>query len=344
MLILGIETSCDETAVALLDLDPSGKAKILAEEISSQSDIHEQYGGVVPELAAREHLRNLPLLVDQVLSTSGIRQEQVELVGVTRGPGLKGCLLIGVGFAKGFCFPRNIPLIGVNHIEGHVLAPLLDNPQLQYPFLALIVSGGHTEIVDVQGLGKYELVARTTDDAAGEAFDKSAHLLGFPYPGGPRLAAAADTRSESSFKLPKVMREAPGFSFSGLKTAISLLVKQHAAALKAGDEKLRSELSYSIQDSILDALLYKVDRALKERGRDTLVITGGVSRNQELRKRANRLSGAKQVFFPLPTHCMDNAAMIAYTAGLRWRAGVVSDDTLEIVSRWPIESMNLAQS
>ncbi len=227
MIVLGIETSCDETAVALIRYGTDGRHELLGEIISSQNNIHEQYGGVVPELASREHLKNLPLLYDALLGKCQVDLSAVDLIGVTQGPGLKGCLLIGLSFGQGLAEASGKPMLGVNHIEGHLLAPRLDNPSLEFPYMCLIVSGGHTEILEVKGVGDYELVARTQDDAAGEAFDKSANLLSLPYPGGARLASLADSVTSSRFKLPKVMREQAGFSFWGLKTAFLLLTKKN---------------------------------------------------------------------------------------------------------------------
>ena len=233
--ILGIESSCDESAAAILQYEiDSSDVHIVSEFISSQVALHQSYGGVVPELAAREHLRNLPFVVSEVLDRAKLAVKDLSSIAVSRGPGLKGCLLMGLNFARGLALSATVPLIGVNHIEAHLLSARLDNPDLEYPFLALIVSGGHTEVHYVPEVGKYELIARTIDDAAGEAFDKSANLLGFPYPGGAALAALAGEASSSRFKLPKVMRESEGFSFSGLKTAIALLVRKHEEDLRKG--------------------------------------------------------------------------------------------------------------
>lgn len=333
--ILGIETSCDETAIALLECSDEAPARILAEEISSQHDVHRLYGGVVPELASREHLKALPVLFDRVMQDSGIAIEDLSLVAVTLGPGLKGCLLMGVNFAKGLVFDSDIPLIGVNHIEGHVVAPLLDNPQLSFPFLALVVSGGHTEIHQVHGIGAYRLVARTSDDAAGEAFDKSAHLLCFEYPGGAKLAALADRApGKHRFSLPKVMRESEGLSFSGLKTAIALLVKREADQIKS-DEERKADLCAAIQESIVDALCYKLGKAIKKTGIKRVCVTGGVSANASLRKRVADI--AEEVYFPATLHCMDNAAMIAYLGFHKYRMREMTTE-LDIFPRWPIET------
>ena len=333
--ILGIETSCDETAFAVLEAS-SGQPRIVAECISSQVDIHEAYGGVVPELAAREHMRNLPLLLQDVLESASCSLHDIDRLAVTVGPGLKGCLLVGLEFARGLSLAADIPVHGINHIEGHVLAPMLDNEDLEMPYLALVVSGGHSEIVQVDGIGQYTVLTRTIDDAAGEAFDKSASLLDIPYPGGPKLAALADTVSESRFRLPKVMRESDGYSFSGLKTAIRLLVEKHADELD--QDAIRAELAFAIQDSIVDALVFKLKKAIKKTGIRTVAITGGVSANSYLRKQVALLPQIR-VVVPAMIHCMDNAAMIAYTAYQRRDKllPVLTGDPVQ--SRWPIETM-----
>lgn len=343
MLTLAIETSCDETAVALLQSSPGSVSQILQEEISSQTEIHECYGGVVPELASREHLKNVPVLVNKLLTEQGVALANIDLIAVTRGPGLKGCLLIGLDFAKGLAVAAAKPLLGVNHIEGHLLVPMLDNPSLQFPYLALIVSGGHTEIIEVKGVGRYSLITRTIDDAAGEAFDKSANLLGLAYPGGAKLAALADSVGEpvpSELHLPKVMREAEGFSFSGLKTAIALKVKRLQGRFDA-EPQLRGLLAKSIQERIVETLVHKVEQAIRQTGIRNVAVSGGVSANRALRAALAAMPHCT-VHAPSMLHCMDNAAMIAYTGQLRFELG--EQDALDItaISRWPVETMDLA--
>jgi N6-L-threonylcarbamoyladenine synthase len=333
--VLGIETSCDETAVARLAFDAGGRAFICAEVISSQIKLHELYGGVVPELASREHLTNLPILVHQVLG-GGTTEAAVDLIGVTSGPGLQGCLLMGACFAKGLGMARGIPVQAVNHCEGHLLSPLVTQPELDFPFLGLIVSGGHTEIVAARALGTYEIIARTVDDAAGEAFDKSAYLLGFPYPGGAMLARTADEYGRSDFKLPRVMRAAPGFSFSGLKTAIALLIKEHPAAVH--DPELRGALAWAIQEAIVDALCFKVERAAAQTGLTKLVVAGGVSANRRLRVRLGGIRGL-EVFYPADCHCTDNGAMIAYAAARHFLREDRTPPDFTVRSRWPLETL-----
>ena len=336
MIILGIESSCDETALSLLRLDESRKPTILSELISSQIVLHQEYGGVVPELAAREHLKNLPLLYTQILESSGVSLHAIDAIAVTTGPGLKGCLLMGLGFAKGLSLSSGKPLIGVNHIEGHVLSPFLTT-SIQFPYLCLVVSGGHTELVIVKNIGEYHIIARTTDDAAGEAFDKSAALLGIPYPGGAQLSRLADSVSGSDFVLPKVMREAKGFSFSGLKTAINLLVKK--TPLKGEDDPTRASLAWAIQESIVDALWYKVKKALEETKLTSLAIVGGVAANRRLKEVLGNIKGIT-VFTPTSQHCTDNATMIAYAGALRVARGEMSAHTISVTPRWPIEELS----
>jgi N6-L-threonylcarbamoyladenine synthase len=344
--ILGIETSCDETGIALITgKDGSTEVSILSEAIHSQVKTHQEYGGVVPELAAREHLVNLPLLTDSVLQEAGLSLTDVDLIGVTAGPGLKGCLLNGLLFASGIATSLNIPVYPVNHIEAHVLSVLLENPTFEFPFLTLIVSGGHTELHLVSDIGRYTLLARTTDDAAGEAFDKSAKLLGLPYPGGPILAQYADRYAEkclpspptTGFTLPKVMRHQAGFSFSGLKTAIALLIKEHGG--EETDEALKEELAWAIQQSIIDALLSKVERALAQTQCKKLAVCGGVSANRALRSAVQALPDLACAF-PSLTHCMDNGTMIALVAHLRTQRELPSLP-FKAIPRAPIETESM---
>lgn len=329
MLLLGIESSCDETALCLLEMKDDSW-RIVSEAISSQTEVHVEYGGVVPELAAREHLAHLPLLYEEVAAP---HEEEIDALAVTVGPGLKGCLLTGALYAQGLSKGLDIPVYGVNHIEGHLLAPLLENPSLSFPYLALVVSGGHTEIHLVEGVGEYTLFSRTIDDAAGEAFDKSAHLLGFPYPGGPQLAALADSYTgEAGEPLPTVMKGKPGFSFSGLKTAIALRIQ--AAGEVSGEE--RQKLAAVIQDGIVQSLIAKLEKAMEATGCRTLTVTGGVAANRSLRERVAELSSDH--FFPDMKHCMDNAAMIAFCAAKRLQVGQTLTQDLGVHPRWPVET------
>jgi N6-L-threonylcarbamoyladenine synthase len=335
--ILAIESSCDESAAALARVDCDGKFSLLSDRISSQIDVHKLYGGVVPEIASREHLKNLPMIIEQVIQEGGIVRNQIDLIAVTRGPGLKGCLLIGIGIAQGIATALRCPIYGINHMEGHVLAPMIEHPDLEFPFIELVVSGGHTELLMVSGVGDYQVLARTVDDAAGEAFDKSAHLLGFEYPGGAALAQLADRSVNTTFKLPRVMRENTEFSFSGLKTAISQMIRQQGLAL-ADNIELRAQMAVAIQDAIIDALLFKVKRALKETGLKRLALTGGVAANRALRERMSSLDGIS-VYYPSTALCTDNAAMIAFAAARRYGQNKLAAGSLEVLSRWPVEEI-----
>lgn len=336
-LVLGIESSCDESAVALVVTSDSTPPTVLAEEISSQAALHELYGGVVPELASREHLQALPLLLETVLTRAGIKLDDIDGVGVTQGPGLVGCLLVGMNFARGICSPRGIPLYGVHHIEGHVLAPLLEADALTFPYLALVVSGGHTEIHLVHELGSYQLLSRTMDDAAGEAFDKAANLLGLGYPGGAKLAALADAEvGEPLYRLPAPVPGQATFSFSGLKTAISLLIQQQGGLVEAR----RGALAHAIQSAIVSSLTDKLQLAVRNNSVETIVVTGGVSANHALRRRVNELFPKHRVVFPPLHHCTDNAAMIALCAGMRLVRNI-PPALGEPCSRWPLELLKL---
>ncbi len=335
--ILAIESSCDESAVALASFSRAEGFKLIGHQISSQIDVHRLYGGVVPEIASREHLKNLPIIIDQLCRDTQVDLKALDLIAVTRGPGLKGCLLIGLGVAQGLAAAIDKPVYGINHIEGHVLAPLMENPDLKFPFLELIVSGGHTELLLVRAVGDYQVLARTMDDAAGEAFDKSAHLLGFPYPGGAALAQLADTAVNRSFKLPKVMREHDDFSFSGLKTAIFQLVRKHQAVLDI-DPSQRAEFCAAIQDAIIDTLLHKLQQALDRTGIKQIALSGGVAANKALRERIKKLREVES-FFPSPIFCTDNAAMIAFVAAQRMLNDKLKQDSIEVLSRWPVEEV-----
>lgn len=345
MITLAIETSCDETASAILKRDQNGLITVLSERISSQVKIHEAYGGIVPELAAREHLVNLPILVDQVMNEAKLTYRDINCLSVTRGPGLKGCLLIGLNFAKGVAVAHALPLIGVNHIEGHIYSPFIGETPPTDPFLALVVSGGHTEIHLVHGISNYELISRTLDDAAGEAFDKSAHLLGLPYPGGAKLAELADRAGSSRYVLPRFMRESDNFSFSGLKTAVLLLVKKEQAGIALSDQ-LRGELAYAIQSAIIENIVVKLKSAISKSGVKRVVLSGGVAANSALRLELAKLPGV-DLKVAKPLWCTDNAAMIGYIGLLRYSESknnsLIGDTdknsslTNSVLARWPVE-------
>ncbi len=344
MLCLAIETSCDESAVSLLESE-AGSFRVLSEEISSQTKIHEKYGGVVPELASREHLSALPLMLDAVMEKNQCRLADIGLLAVTQGPGLKGCLLIGLGVAKGMACAGNIPIVGVNHIEGHIRSARIANSELSYPYLALVVSGGHTEIVQVDQLGVYKVLARTKDDAAGEAFDKAANLLGLSYPGGAALAALADNYLtenrgiiERDLALPKVMRGSNDFSFSGLKTAIVLLIRREGTRI--ADESRRAALAAAIQEAIVDTLVHRVEQMVLRTGITRVAVCGGVSANRLLQKRLAALSGIT-LFVPSKLHCMDNATMIGFVGIERFQVSRVGASNLEVRSFWPVEELGV---
>jgi N6-L-threonylcarbamoyladenine synthase len=333
MITLGIETSCDETALSILEYrGQKTKPIIHSELISSQINLHKEYGGVVPELAAREHLKNLPLLYSELFNKSAIDESSIESISVTAGPGLKGCLLMGYHFGEALSLALNIPLRLVHHIEGHIFSIALEVDSISEPFLALVVSGGHTEIVLVEEFGKYKILSKTIDDAAGEAFDKSANLLGFPYPGGAELAKLADSVDTSDFTLPRVMRNQEGFSFSGLKTAISRLVKEHLE--DNTNNSIRANLAYAIQDSIVQSLVNKVEEQLKKHNIKHLVVCGGVSANHYLKNELNKLN--ETVYFSSSKYCTDNASMIAYVGARKLVEGI--DDNLKsVVPRLSLE-------
>ncbi len=326
-MLLSIETSCDETAVSVICLDSFKAAArdtdtyLKSDLIASQTELHTAYGGVVPELAAREHIANLPSLIAEALQQAGISLEEISAVACTRGPGLKGCLLVGLSFAKALALARGLPLIPVHHIEGHILAgellPEAERPK--YPFLTLVVSGGHTMLVLVESFRSYRVIASTRDDAAGEAFDKGATLFGLPYPGGPALSRAAEGGDSSAFAFPVGVPGDPNsFSFSGLKTAVQRVVIGLGAEAK--EEKTVQNLSASLQHSIIEALVKKSNQAVESFSPKSFLLTGGVAANKELRARLKREMEKRGVQFSVPPYrwCTDNAAMIGVVAASIW--------------------------
>ncbi len=337
MLILGIETSCDETGVALYDT----RAGLLAHELHSQVDMHAAYGGVVPELASRDHIRRLLPLTRAVLAAAGRRIEDVDRIAYTQGPGLGGALLAGASVAAGLGFALGKPLIGIHHLEGHLLSPLLAEPRPEFPFVALLVSGGHTQLMKVAAVGRYELLGETVDDAAGEAFDKTAALLGLGYPGGPALSKLAESGNGAAFRLPRPMLNSGdlNFSFSGLKTAVLTLVRRHDAATLP-----KADIAASFQDAIVEVLVKKSLAALAASGCKRLVVAGGVGANRQLRERltGDATQRGCDVFYPPLALCTDNGAMIAFAAALRIEQGAAmaggGDDStsFEIRPRWPL--------
>ncbi|MGH8256424.1 MAG: tRNA (adenosine(37)-N6)-threonylcarbamoyltransferase complex transferase subunit TsaD [Steroidobacteraceae bacterium] len=334
MRILAIETSCDETAVALLD----EQRGLLAHELWSQIDLHRQFGGVVPELASRDHLRRLPGLLRAALSSGGTQAAQIDGVAYTAGPGLIGALLTGAALARTLAFAWQRPAIGVHHLEGHLLAPMLETPAPPLPHTALLVSGGHTMLIEVRGIGDYRLLGQTRDDAAGEAFDKCAKLLGLPYPGGPQLAALAAAGRPGIYSFPRPMLDRPGFefSFSGLKTAVMLAVRTAATS-----PQVRADIAHAVQDAIVATLCAKTLRALQFTGHGALVVAGGVGANQELRARLTREAAAAgvRVYYPRLQFCTDNAAMIAVAGLQRLRAGECTGLEIAVRARWPLAEL-----
>lgn len=341
MIILGIETSCDETAVAIYEGDPeSGCGNILAEQIASQIETHARFGGVVPEIASREHLAALPPMVDSVLCESDLGWENLDLIAVTAGPGLMGALLVGTSFARAAGLVNNIPVMPVHHMEGHLLAPGLSDGLPDFPFITLLVSGGHTMLVRVDGIGAYSIIGQTLDDAAGECFDKSARLLGLAYPGGPEIAALASQGNAKRFNLPRPMlnKDNLNFSFSGLKTAVMYAVK-NAGGIESFDQQAINDMAAGIEGSICEVLVKKSIRACLREDAPRLVIAGGVAANDTLRQMLFNLAQEKgvTVHLPHPKHCTDNAAMIAYAAFQRHNSGLGYSTDWDAIPRWQLD-------
>jgi len=332
LLILGIETSCDETGVALYDT----AAGLLADALHSQADLHALYGGVVPELASRDHVRHLVPLAASVLTKAGRRIEDVDLVAYTQGPGLGGALLVGAAVATGIGLALGRPVVGIHHLEGHLLSPLMVEPRPDFPFIALLVSGGHTQLMRVSEVGSYALLGETQDDAAGEAFDKTATLLGLGYPGGPALAKLAERGNARRFAFPRPLLSSGtlDFSFSGLKTAALLRIR----ALGALDEATRADLAASFQEAIVDVLVAKCVAALEAEALDRLVVAGGVGANSLLRERlaAGAAQRGAKVFFPPLRLCTDNGAMIAFAAALKYPRGLEASSGFAVLPRWDL--------
>jgi len=338
MLILGIETSCDETGVALFD-DEQG---LLAHALYSQIDLHADYGGVVPELASRDHVRKLLPLCDQVLAEAGKNRKDLEGIAYTAGPGLVGALMVGGSVAHALGFALGIPVLGVHHMEGHLLAPMLEDNPPAFPFVALLVSGGHTQLVRVDGIGEYEMLGESVDDAAGEAFDKTAKMLGLDYPGGPRVAALAEQGREGLYRFPRPMTDRPGldFSFSGLKT-FTLNTVNAARDKGEFDDQVRADIALAFESAVVDTLTIKCRRALEQTECKRLVIAGGVSANKRLRAGLEKMVAKQQVsvFYARPEFCTDNGAMIAYAGAQRLRAGQRDGERIVSVPRWPMNTL-----
>ena len=336
MIVLGIETSCDETGVALLDSERG----LLAKALHSQVDMHRAYGGVVPELASRDHVRRLLPLVNACLDDAQLRLPQIDAIAVTTGPGLVGALLVGAGFGHALGFALGRPVVAVHHMEGHLLSPLLARPQPRFPFIALLVSGGHTQLMRVDGVGRYGLLGETQDDAAGEAFDKTAQLLGLGYPGGPAVSRLAESGRPGAFSLPRPMLHSRDlhFSFSGLKTAVLTAVR-NAGELGA---QTRADIARAFVDSVVDVLVHKSLAALAQTGLARLVIAGGVGANRQLREAMCQAAGKQgiEVFYPPAELCTDNGAMIAMAGLARLQAregpGATGDFGFAVRPRWPL--------
>jgi len=339
MNILGIESSCDETGVALVESSGQGTPKLRAHALHSQIDMHQAYGGVVPELASRDHIRRVLPLARQVMDEAGATLADVDFVAYTRGPGLAGALLVGAGVACALAASLQRPAIGVHHLEGHLLSPFLSADPPEFPFIALLVSGGHTQLMRVDDVGTYELLGETIDDAAGEAFDKSAKLLGLGYPGGPALARLAEFGDAGAFMLPRPLLHSGNldFSFAGLKTAVRTQV------LKLGNvcEQDKANLAAATQQAIVDVLVRKSLQALRDTGCRRIVVAGGVGANAKLREQLNAECAKRQirVHYPEPALCTDNGAMIALAAAMRLQRGnaaAVSDYAFNVLPRWPL--------
>lgn len=334
MRVLGIETSCDETGIAIYDTDHG----LLAHKLYSQVKLHADYGGVVPELASRDHVRKILPLISEALTEAKITAQQLDGIAYTAGPGLVGALLVGACVGRSLAFGLGIPALGVHHMEGHLLAPMLEDDVPEFPFIALLVSGGHTQLVRVDGIGHYELLGESVDDAAGEAFDKTAKLMGLDYPGGPRLAAMAASGRPKRYQFPRPMTDRPGldFSFSGLKTFAA-----NTIAAQPDDPQTRADIACAFQDAVVDTLVIKCRRALQQTGLKRLVVAGGVSANVELRAQLQQFAeqiGGK-VYFPRPAFCTDNGAMIAYAGAQRLLAGESTDLSIITRPRWPLDQL-----
>ena len=334
MLVLGIETSCDETGVALYDTG----AGLLGHTLFSQVAMHAEYGGVVPELASRDHVRRLLPLTRQLLARCGRRLADIDAIAYTQGPGLAGALLVGAAVAASLAYALNVPVVGLHHLEGHLLSPLLASPAPRFPFIALLVSGGHTQLMRVDAVGAYQLLGETVDDAAGEAFDKTAKLLGLPYPGGPALSQLAQSGNPKRFKLPRPMLASGdlNFSFSGLKTAVLMLVRGSDP-----DSHTKADIAASFQQAVVEVLVAKSVSAVVREGLNQLVVAGGVGANYALREAMSKKAGREgfEVFYPPQDLCTDNGAMIAFAGALRLAAGTPAGIGFTVRARWDLEEL-----
>ncbi len=338
MKILGIETSCDETGVAIYD----DKQGLIANQLYSQIKLHADYGGVVPELASRDHIRKTVPLIKAALKQANLTANDIDGVAYTAGPGLIGALMVGASVGRSLAYAWNVPAVAVHHMEGHLLAPMLEDNPPEFPFVALLVSGGHTQLIKVTGVGEYALLGESIDDAAGEAFDKTAKLLGLDYPGGAKLSKLAEQGAASRFHFPRPMTDRPGldFSFSGLKTAAANTIHQQEQDL---DEQTKADIARAFEDALVDTLLIKSRRALDQTGFNRLVIAGGVSANKTLRNKLAKLMTDRkgQVYYPRLEFCTDNGAMIAYAGMIHLKASQFAELAIEVKPRWPLSELNI---
>lgn len=334
MRVLGIETSCDETGIAIYD----GEKGLLSHVLYSQIAIHADYGGVVPELASRDHIRKTLPLIKQALQEAGVSADSIDGVAYTAGPGLSGALLVGASIGRSLAMAWGKPALAVHHMEGHLLAPMLEANPPEFPFIALLVSGGHTQLVRVDGIGQYQLLGESVDDAAGEAFDKTAKLMGLEYPGGPLLAKLATQGDAKKYKFPRPMTDRPGldFSFSGLKTAASNVI-----AAEGNSPQVQADIAASFQQAVVDTLVFKCQRALHETGLKRLIVAGGVSANTSLREQLQQLLSKMkgEVYYPRKEFCTDNGAMIAFAGFQRLNAGQQQDLSIGVTPRWPMTDL-----
>lgn len=332
--VLGIETSCDETGIAIYDAQKG----LLADTLYSQIELHNRYGGVVPELASRDHILKILPLLQKTLKKADLSLSEINGIAYCAGPGLAGALLVGATLGRSLGWALAIPTLGVHHMEAHLLAPMLEENPPQFPFLALLVSGGHTLLISVKELGDYEILGESMDDAVGEAFDKTAKLLGLNYPGGPAISKLAEKGKAKRFRFPRPMLDRPGlnFSFSGLKTCVSSTIN-----LNANDEQTKADIAYEFQAAVVDTLITKTQRALLQTGLKRLVVAGGVAANQSLREQLDTMSKKNQitVYYPRPTFCTDNGAMIAYLGYRRLNLGQQDDLAIKTMTRWPLDKL-----
>lgn len=335
MRVLGIESSCDETGIAIYDSEKG----LLAHTLHSQVALHAEYGGVVPELASRDHVRYLIPLLDKAFEQAGLQKTDIDGVAYTSGPGLMGALMVGASAGRSLAYSLGVPAVAVHHMEGHLLAPMLEENAPEFPFIALLVSGGHTLLAQVDGVGQYKILGESLDDAAGEAFDKTAKMLGLGYPGGPILAKLAEKGQQGAYRFPRPMTDRPGlqFSFSGLKTfALNTMQKSDSS------DQSKADISLAFEEAVVDTLLIKSRRAIRETGIKRLVIAGGVSANQSLRRELAAMAQKEggELYYPRVEFCTDNGAMIAYAGCLRLMAGQSEELNINVRARWPMEELS----